>query len=101
MHKKKLKAALYELKHDQNNAISYIYENAHFGSGPLQEAIVTIKDLYATIDAPTMASSKFLANFYPSYDATVVRKLKAAGAAIVAKTHMDELALGGTGEHSA
>ncbi len=101
MHKTKLKAALHQLKHDQNNAISYIYENAHFGSGLLQEAVVTIKDLYATIDAPTMASSKFLANFYPSYDATVVRKLKAAGAAIVAKTHMDELALGGTGEHSA
>lgn len=98
---KKLQAVIKKLKNSDNNAISFVYENATFGSGPLSNTIVTIKDLYATNDAPTMASSKFLENFNPGYEATVVKKLKAAGAAIVAKTHMDELALGGTGEHSA
>lgn len=101
MSKKILEKVLNDLKRDNNNSISYIYENAHFGSGILNQKIVTIKDLYATKDAPTQASSKILRNFNPGYDATVVTKLRQNGAAIVAKTHMDELALGGTGSHSA
>lgn len=101
MHKGNLQAAIDELKHNDNNAVAYVYENVSFGPGILNGAIVTIKDLYATIEAPTMASSEILRDFYPSYEATIVTKLKQAGAAIAAKTHLDELALGGTGSYSA
>uniref|UniRef100_A0A2C9KVI7 Amidase domain-containing protein n=1 Tax=Biomphalaria glabrata TaxID=6526 RepID=A0A2C9KVI7_BIOGL len=93
--------ALNELKNNKNNAVAYIYENPAHSEGKLSGAVFTIKDNYATKDAKTEASSLILKGFNPSYDATVVARLKEEGAAIVAKTHMDELALGGTGTYSA
>ncbi|MEE3928440.1 amidase family protein [Mycoplasmopsis ciconiae] len=93
--------AIKELKNDQNNCVAYIYENPKQESeGLLSGAVVTIKDVFATKDAPTQASSKFLQNFKPSYDATVVERLTKQGAIKVAKVHNDELALGGTGTFS-
>jgi len=96
-----IQKAISELKADNNNSVSFVYENAKQGKGLLEKATITIKDNYATSDAPTQASSKILDGFQPRYDATVVKKLKEAGAAIVGKTHLDELALGGTGQLSA
>ena len=95
-----IKKALAELKSDKNNAVAYVFENAQFGNGPLREATVTIKDLLATKTGITQGSSKLLENFAPGYDASIVTKLKKSGAAIVAKTHCDELGLGGTGTFS-
>lgn len=94
-------AAIAELKQDTNNAVSFVYENAQFDSGAFNGATFTIKDNYATKDAKTEASSLILKGFNPSYDAEVVARIRAEGGAIVGKTHMDELALGGTGTYSA
>jgi aspartyl-tRNA(Asn)/glutamyl-tRNA(Gln) amidotransferase subunit A len=64
--------------------------------GPLDGAIVTIKDLFDVAGEPTRAGSIVLANAPPAMaDATVVRRLRSAGAIIVAKTNMVEFAFGG------
>lgn len=96
-HKGNIQTATNEFLNDKNNAVSFVYENAKFSEGLLNGATVSIKDLFATKDAKTQASSKILDGFTPNYDATVVEKLRTSGAAIIGKTHMDELALGGTG----
>ena len=66
--------------------------------GPLDGAIVTIKDLFDVAGEPTRAGSKILADAAPATaDAPVVRRLRAAGAVIVAKTNMTEFAFSGVG----
>lgn len=96
-HKGNIDALINELKNNDNNAVSFIYEKANNKEGILSEATIILKDNYATKDAPTQASSKILENFNPGYDAKIVKKLRNAGGAILAKVHCDELALGGTG----
>jgi aspartyl-tRNA(Asn)/glutamyl-tRNA(Gln) amidotransferase subunit A len=66
--------------------------------GPLDGAIVSIKDLFDVKGEPTRAGSKILKDAPPATaDAPVVRRLRAAGAVIVAKTSMSEFAFSGVG----
>ena len=66
--------------------------------GPLDGAIISIKDLFDVAGEPTRAGSKVLVDAPPaSIDAPVVRRLRAAGAVIVAKTNMVEFAFSGIG----
>ena len=66
--------------------------------GPLDGAIVSIKDLFDVAGEPTRAGSKILKDAPPAKaDAPVVRRLRAAGAVIVAKTGMSEFAFSGVG----
>jgi aspartyl-tRNA(Asn)/glutamyl-tRNA(Gln) amidotransferase subunit A len=66
--------------------------------GPLDGAIVSIKDLFDVAGEPTRAGSKILADAPPAAtDAPVVHRLRAAGAVIVAKTNMSEFAFTGLG----
>ena len=65
--------------------------------GPLHGVPVGVKDLCATKGVRTTAGSKILADWVPDEDATVVRKLREAGAIIVGKTHLHEYAFGATG----
>ncbi|MHA3846098.1 amidase family protein [Mycoplasma sp. VS276A1] len=92
-----------ELSSDKNNAVAYLYSNNSYSEkeGTFNNVVATIKDVFATKDAPTRASSLILENFQPFYNATVVQKLIDANAHIVAKVNNDELALGGTGTYSA
>jgi Asp-tRNA(Asn)/Glu-tRNA(Gln) amidotransferase A subunit family amidase len=62
--------------------------------GPLHGIPVLVKDNYETIEMPTSAGSIALAGFHPPRDAFQVRKLKDAGAIILGKTNMHELAAG-------
>lgn len=55
------------------------------------------KDNYSTKGVETTASSNILSGYVPTFDATVISKLKRAGMIQVAHTSMDELAMGGTG----
>ena len=67
--------------------------------GPLDGAIVSIKDLYDVAGEVTRAGSRVLADegLVATADAPVVQRLRAAGAAIVAKTNMSEFAFSGVG----
>lgn len=55
------------------------------------------KDNYSTKDILSTGGSNTLNNYVPVYDATVIKKLKEAGAVLVNKTAMDEFGMGGTG----
>src|SRR5207245_6010779 len=68
---------------------------------PLDGVPVGLKDLFCQEGVETTAGSRILAGYHPPYDATVVRKLREAGAVLVGKLNMDEFAMGSSTENSA
>lgn len=69
--------------------------------GPLAGVPVALKELLCTTEGETTCASKILAGFRSPYDATVVKKLKAADAVLIGKVNMDEFAMGSSTENSA
>ena len=68
--------------------------------GALAGVPVVIKDNICTKGLRTTAGSNSLAAFIPPYSATVVNRLEAAGAVIIAKANLDEFGMGGSNEYS-
>jgi aspartyl-tRNA(Asn)/glutamyl-tRNA(Gln) amidotransferase subunit A len=69
--------------------------------GPLAGVPLALKDMLVTRGVETTAGSKILSGWIPPYDATVVEKLRAAGAVVLGKVNCDEFGMGSSTERSA
>ena len=78
-----------------NNIVTFVEPEVK-GEGKLTNVPIVLKDNVNTKGVLTTASCKLLENYVPVYNACIVDKLEKAGAIILAKTSMDELAMGGT-----
>ena len=100
------KEALKRAKENNDNCFEYICEKEALEKATLLKEPTdnlfwgipyVLKDNFSTKNIPTTASSNILNGYIPLFDATVKQKLDEAGAILIGKSTLDELAMGGTG----
>ncbi len=100
--REELNILLYQDDHDTRRQADAVADRvADGGRVPLAGVPVVVKDNIATTVMPTSCGSRILEGYVSPYQATAVRRLRDAGAVIVAKSNMDEFAMGSSTEHSA
>jgi aspartyl-tRNA(Asn)/glutamyl-tRNA(Gln) amidotransferase subunit A len=83
------------------NAFLWVAEKpAAACDGPLHGVPLAVKDLFAIEGVPSQSGSRILEGYRPPYTATVVARLRAAGAPLLGKTNQDEFAMGSSTENS-
>ncbi len=88
---------------DGLNCFTWVAEEAPAvpAGTPLGGVPLAVKDLFCTRGVPSQSGSRILEGYLPPYTATVVERLAAAGAPLLAKTNQDEFAMGSSNENSA
>lgn len=89
------------MQQNELNAFLWTAPEESIPDGPLNGVSIGVKDNICHQGWPTTAGSKILENFVPPYTATILQRLRAAGARLAGKTNMDEFGMGSSTENSA